>query len=196
MPIRSPRGRSAAYRAVWGWPLRSPVRLVVSGALVVAVLLAVSALAGLLGPGPAGSSSFGTAGPTTALGGRSPSPGEPTTLPPVAPLTPTSLPLSAAPPAALQTARDWVAAWATHPEGVTVDRWVAGLRPYTTEEYIGTLDAVDPANIPATTITGAVRAVQVAPASVSVDVPTDALTLRVLVVKTEAGWRVSGFDRV
>ena len=38
MPIRTPRGRSAAYRAIWQWPLRSPVRL----ALVVVAVLAVA----------------------------------------------------------------------------------------------------------------------------------------------------------
>jgi hypothetical protein len=30
---------------------------------------------------------------------------------------------------------------------------------------------------------------------VQVEVPTDALTLRILVVDTEAGWRVAGYDR-
>ena len=34
-----------------------------------------------------------------------------------------------------------------------------------------------------------------APRSLRVQVPTDALTLVITVVDTDAGWRVSGYDR-
>jgi hypothetical protein len=37
---------------------------------------------------------------------------------------------------------------------------------------------------------------RVAARSVQVAVPTDTLTLNVLVVATEDGWRVAGYDRV
>jgi hypothetical protein len=57
------------------------------------------------------------------------------------------------------------------------------------------LTGVDPANIPATRVTGEPRAVRVAARSVQVRVPTNALTLLVLVVQTEDGWRVAGYDR-
>jgi hypothetical protein len=71
--------------------------------------------------------------------------------------------------------------------------------PYTTPEYLGVLTTVDPANVPANKVTGPARAVAVSPSSVRVDVPTDALTLVVLVVNTgaEGGdqWRVAGYDR-
>jgi hypothetical protein len=54
---------------------------------------------------------------------------------------------------------------------------------------------VDPANIPATRVTGPPTAVRAAASSVQAEVPTDTVTLLVLVVRTEFGdWRVSGYD--
>jgi len=66
---------------------------------------------------------------------------------------------------------------ARHPAGTTTQTWVNGLRPYTTDEYLGVLSTVDPVNVPATKVTGPARAVLVSPASVRVEVPTDAVTL-------------------
>ncbi|MFR9803821.1 hypothetical protein ACL02T_16195 [Pseudonocardia sp. RS010] len=194
MPIRSPRGRAAAYRAVWTWPLRTPLRL---GATVV-VVLALAVLVSLATGGlraPAQTSAADRPGATTTTGARAPASPTPTALPPVAALTPTTLPLSAAPAEALQVAQNWATAWATHPEGMTNQQWVDALIPWTTPEYVGTLTGVDPANIPATTVTGPARALQVSPASVTTEVPTDGVTLQVTVVDTEAGWRVAGYDR-
>jgi hypothetical protein len=116
-------------------------------------------------------------------------------LPPVAPLTPSSLPVSAAPDQALAVATRWAAAWVDHPQGVSAQQWVDGLRPFTTDEYLGVLVGVDPANIPASRVTGEPRATKVAARSVQVEVPTNALTLDVLVVLTDEGWRVAGYDR-
>jgi hypothetical protein len=123
-------------------------------------------------------------------------PASPSVLPPVPDLTPSSLPVSAAPSPALSVAARWAAAWVNHPQGITAQKWVDGLRPYTTEEYLGVLTGVDPANIPASRVTGEPRALRVAARSVQVEVPTDKLTLNVLVVATEDGWRVAGYDRV
>jgi hypothetical protein len=119
----------------------------------------------------------------------------PSVLPPVADLTPSSLPISAAPSPALSVAARWAAAWVNHPAGTTSQKWVDGLRPYTTDEYLGVLTGVDPANIPASRVTGEPRALRVAARSVQVEVPTNALTLNVLVVATEDGWRVAGYDK-
>ena len=197
MPIRSSRGRAGAYRSIWQWPLRSPLRL----AVVVVVVLGLAAGAAFLGNKVGGSARTGG-----MLAGGEPPPSSapatgqaavptPTALPPVAPLTPEELPTSAAPPQALQTARSWTAAWVNHPPGTTNQQWVAGMRAYTTDEYLGVLSAVDPANVPASAVTGAPRATRVSPRSVQVEVPTDTLRLSVLVVDTGLGWRVSGYDR-
>lgn len=192
MPIRSPRGRAAAYRAVWSWPLRSPLRFAATAVVVIAVVVLVSFV---LGGRQTPSSPTAQNGTVPTTGVRSPSSLAPTALPPVAPLTPTTLPLSSAPPAAVQVAQNWAAAWVNHPAGITNQAWVAGLTPFTTSEYVGTLTGVDPANIPATRLTGAARATGVAPRTVTVQVPTDAVTLAITVVETEAGWRVSGYDQ-
>lgn len=200
MPIRSPRGRASAYRGIWQWPLRSPLRLLVtvvlllvlaSGAVFVGGKLGGSARTGglLAGGAPA------TSEPGPVSGTGSPAEPTPTALPPVAPLTPTTLPLSAAPAEALQVARSWTAAWVNHRPGTTNEQWTAGMRAFTTDEYLGVLSAVDPANVPATAVTGTPRATRVSPRSVQVEVPTNALKLSVLVVDTDAGWRVSRYDR-
>lgn len=197
MPIRTPRGRSAAYRAVWQWPLRSPARLGLCVALVLAgVIGAVAGLGALRGATAVGSavSAPGSSVLVTPRATR-PVPASPSVLPPVADLTPSSLPVSAAPSPALSVAARWTAAWVNHPPGVTAQKWVDGLRPYTTDEYLGVLAGVDPANIPASRVTGEPQALRVAARSVQVEVPTNALVLNVLVVATEDGWRVAGYDR-
>ncbi len=202
MPIRTTRGRAAAYRSVWQWPLRSPARL----AVTVAVIVAVAALVGVgaaavgadrLGPVGAAAPTSARAVPTRPSGTALPSTSSiPTVLPPVSALAPTTLPVSQAPAAALDVAARWTAAWVRPPDGTAATTWLDGLRATTTDEYLGVLGGVDPANIPATAVTGAPKAVQVAPRSVLVDVPTDALTVVVTVVDTDpGGWKVSGYDR-
>jgi hypothetical protein len=197
VPIRTPHGRSAAYRAIWAWPLRSPLRLAVTTVLVIAVVVGATFAIAALGPGRAGS------GPADASGGpasggrgsaaaRTPTP---TVLPPVPELTPSPLPLSAAPEAAVEVAARWAGAWVRPRPGTTAQEWLDGLRSTTTDEYLGVLSGVDPDNIPATRVTGEPRPVRVAARSVQVEVPTDSLKLRVLVVRTEDGWRVAGYDR-
>ena len=199
MPIRTPRGRSAAYRALWQWPLRSPARLGLTGVLLLAVV--VGAVAGIgavtvRSAGTAVASGGATLTPQPVPAGRPAAPVTPTVLPPVRPLTPSTLPPSTAPDPALSVAARWAAAWVNHPQGVSAQQWVDGLRPFTTDEYLGVLVGVDPANIPATRVTGEPRATKVASRSVQVTVPTNALTLDVLVVLTDEGWRVAGYDRV
>ena len=201
MPIRTPRGRSAAYRALWQWPLRSPARLGLCVAVVLAgVIGAVAGLGALRGATAVGSA-VTASGSSVSATPRSPSANgpvsaSPSVLPPVPVLTPSSLPIAAAPSQALSVAARWTAAWVNHPPGVTPQKWVDGLRPYTTDEYLGVLTGVDPANIPASRVTGEPRALRVAARSVQVEVPTNTLTLNVLVVATEDGWRVAGYDRV
>jgi hypothetical protein len=202
VPIRTPHGRSAAYRAIWAWPLRSPFRFAMTTIVVVAVAVGVTFGITALGAGRTGdgqADAFG-GGATTSAGrrpdagpGRTPTP---TVLPQVPELTPSPLPLSAAPEEAVEVAAVWSAAWVRPREGATAQEWLEGLRATTTDEYLGVLSAVDPGNIPATRVTGEPRPVRVAASSVQVEVPTDALTLLVLVVETEDGWRVAGYDRV
>ena len=190
MPIRSPHGRSAAYRALWQWPLRSPARLVLTAIGVVGLVVAAT-----IGIGATNGSVSLPVGAQPTPSAAAVAPPEPVLLPPVPELEPTTLPVSAAPAAALQVASRWARAWVRPPDGTTAARWLDGLRATTTDEYLGVLAGVDPGNIPATKVTGAAKAVSVAPRSLRVQVPTDALTLVITVVDTDTGWRVSGYDR-
>jgi hypothetical protein len=197
VPIRSPRGRAAAYRALWQWPLRSPARLAVTAVVVVALGVGASLALGQLA-GDRGSPAVragGTAPSASARPTQGAAAPAPTALPPVPELTPTTLPPSRAPAAALQVASRWTRAWVRPERGISTEEWLSGLRPYTSEEYLGVLAAVDPANIPATRVTGEPRPVRVSPRSLHVEVPTDTLTLLVLVVDTGNGWRVAGYER-
>ncbi|GAA5169727.1 hypothetical protein GCM10023321_65790 [Pseudonocardia eucalypti] len=203
MPIRSPKGRGAAYRVFWQWPLRSPARLFGCVVALLALAIGANAAFGLLPSkaerggvfGSARHAAPGSSGTAPGATGLAPTEGQPNRLPPVAELTPRALPPAQAPPAALTVAAKWTKAWAHHPPGTSTASWVTGLRPYTTEEYLGVLSTVDPANIPATAVTGPARATVVAPSSVRVQVPTDAVNLVVLVVNTGGEWRVAGYDR-
>jgi hypothetical protein len=190
MPIRSPHGRSAAYRALWQWPLRSPARLVLTALGVVALVVAAT-----IGIGATNGSVSLPVGARPTPSAAAVAPPEPVLLPPVPELEPTTLPVSAAPAAALQVASRWARAWVRPPDGTTAARWLDGLRSTTTDEYLGVLAGVDPGNIPATKVTGAAKAVSVSPRSLRVQVPTDTLTLVITVVDTDTGWRVSGYDR-
>lgn len=194
MPIRSPHGRAAAYRALWQWPLRSPRRL--GGTVLVVLALATAASYAIgsapgLGPRTGGPAGVVAGGPS----GSTPAPGVPTALPPVPALEPQALPVSQAPPAALEVARRWARAWVRPAAGTSAGQWLDGLRPTTTDEYLGVLAAVDPNNVPAGRVIGPPRPTRVAPHSVQVQVQTDGPTLLVLVVDTESGWRVAGYDR-
>lgn len=199
MPIRTPHGRTAAYRGIWQWPLRSPARLITTLAIIVALGVGISLAAGALRPEPTGPlTGPGRATPTAGVPrpGQSLPPGVPvpTALPPVQELTPTQLPVSAAPRAAIDVAGRWVQVWVRPAQGTTAQQWLDALRPLTTPEYLGVLATVDPSNIPATRVTGQAKAVSASPQLVRVSVPTDALTLVVTVVDDGTGWRVADYD--
>lgn len=192
MPIRTRRGRAAAYRALWEWPLHSPARLFLVVVVAIAIVAGVSYLGGSVGTPGAGSGRALGPAPSASPGTATAAPGQPT----VTELRPQSLPLSAAPPVALAVAERWTQAWATHPPGTTPAQWSAGLAPYTTDEYLAVLASVDPANVPGSRVTGPPQAVDVRPEAVRVQVPTDAVRLELLLVQVGPGdWRVSGYDR-
>jgi hypothetical protein len=192
MPIRSPHGRAAAYRALWQWPLRSPRRL---AATALALLVLAGAATYGIGNLTAGLRSGGGSGLAARATGTASAAPAPTALAPVPALQPTALPLSKAPPAALDVARRWARAWVRPAAGTSTGQWLAGLRGTTTDEYLGVLAGVDPSNIPAGRIRGTPTPVRVSPRSVQVRVQTDGPTLLVLVVDTDDGWRVAGYDR-
>jgi hypothetical protein len=202
MPIRTNRGRAAVYRKLWAWPLRSPRHFVVAvfGLAVLAIAIgfivpeAANPLAntktptatlsnGLLVPQTSsapGNSSSAAAGSSTSRVPRVTLP-SPSTAPPA--------------PESLAVAEAWARAWVHHPAGMTSEEWAAQLVPLTTEELLPQLSTVDPANIPSTTVTGKAEVITSSARAVDVKIATDGAELRLTVIATDTGWRVSAFNR-
>lgn len=198
MPIRTNRGRAAVYRRLWGWPLRSPRHLV--GTLVFLAIL-ITAL-GIVLPKvvgkPQAKAAPGAGSATTSL--QSTPPGVAAPVPTSNLPTRLSAPLATPTPAApngdaIRVAKQWAAAWVDHPPGITSDQWLAKLKPFTTDEYLPVMRSVDPANIPATKVTGEPVVGTSYASSVQLTIPTDGPKLSITVVNTNAGWRVADYDQ-
>jgi hypothetical protein len=192
--------------------MRSPRHLIIS----LVVLAVVVTVIGLLVPkltgsdqptttGNSGGSSTSTPNQNVGGGGGQPgtnpgSGGAPTTTVSTSlptritqpPQTPTSAPPS---PQALDVMTLWAKAWVNHPQGVTNAQWLDGLRPYTTEEQIAIMASVDPANIPATQVTGPPTPKTSYTTSVEGTVPTNGGVLTITVISTPAGWRVAKYEK-
>ena len=197
MPIRTNRGRAAVYRRLWGWPLRSPRHLI--GALVFLAIL-ITAL-GIVLPKVVGkpqAKASPTTGTTTSVTTTPPGVAAPvpTSNLPTRLSTPLATPTPAPPNAdAIRVAKEWAAAWVNHPPGMTSEQWLAQLKPFTTEEYLPVMASVDPANIPATKVTGEPVVGTSYTSSVQLTIPTDGPKLAITVVSTNAGWRVADYDQ-
>ncbi len=200
MPIRTNRGRAAVYRKLWGWPLRSPRHLAVAAFVAAVVITAAGIVIPKLSgaeptrtdPGATGATATSE---THVFGSRTvvvpPPAGSAATETRVEPtLTPSSAPAA---PEALAVAADWAKAWVDHPEGITPEAWREQLRPFTDAESMVKFDDVDPRNIPSSAVTGEPRVVVSYLKSVVVEVPTDDVLLRLTVVETDQGWKVSEY---
>lgn len=204
MPIRTNRGRAAVYRRLWGWPMRSPrhlaVMVFVVAVLVIAAGIIIPQLTGSddRTPGAAAETTSNTTQPPTTTGSGVPNTtGATTSSLPTRITTLTETPKSAPPaPAALDTAESWGRAWVNHPAGITNDKWLDGLRPFTTEEQLTEMASVEPANIGATKVTGNPTAVESFTSSVKVKLSTDDGDLLITVIDTPDGWRVAYYDQV
>ncbi|GAA4875603.1 hypothetical protein ACFQ34_33195 [Pseudonocardia benzenivorans] len=74
--------------------------------------------------------------------------------------------------------------------------WLDRLRPLATDEFGGVvLPRADPASVPATRVTGPARELPADTGAAIVLVPLDTMTLRVELVDTGRGWRVSDAAR-
>lgn len=188
MPIRTHRGRAAVYRTVWGWPLRSPWHLVA----VVVVLVAVGAGVATALPGDGGSRSTTAADPSST--DRS-NPFDPSSRSAAPGASPANRFERQATEQARSVASTWVRAYLTTPTGMTSARWVDQLRPYTVAGLLPELQTVDPANVADARVTGPPRTISVTDTAAEFDVPTSAVVLRLSLVATPQGWRVSGYER-
>ncbi len=208
MPIRTNRGRVAVYRRLWGWPMRSPrhlmITLLVIAAFVLAIGLIIPRLGGSHGGSPGAAANLGSSSNSTQTtqnigqGGSPQTTKTPTTSssPPTRLSAPTQSPTTAAAaPAALDVASTWAKAWVNHPQGISNQQWLDGLRPYTTEEQLAVMNTVDPVNIRATAVTGTPTVTSSYTSSVEVTVPTNGGILKITVIATPQGWRVAGYDQ-
>ncbi|MBM7772161.1 hypothetical protein JOD54_002365 [Actinokineospora baliensis] len=205
MPIRTNRGRAAVYRKLWGWPLRSPRHLGVAVFIAALVLTA----AGIVIPKVVGTkggnqvtagSQSSVSATTTTRPGQVPDGGlgtQTTTspLPTRLTSTPSPTPRPSAPQEALDVVTKWAERWVDHPTGITAQDWLERLRPFTTDEYLGVMASVDPANITATKVTGPIRTETSFAKSVEALVPTDDKPLHVTVIDTGQGWKVANYEQ-
>lgn len=202
MPIRTHRGRAAVYRRIWGAPLRSPKHLIVTVVIMVALVTTVGFVVPKLLPGGDAPSPAASESETrwthedsgqSAFSPSESAPAEPSeTRLTESPLSPTSAPAA---PEAIVAATKWARAWVNHPAGTTSEKWLAGLAPYTTDEYLPVMESVEPKNIPASKVTGKAKVTHSTSSSVEAEVPTDGPKLLITVVKTHDGWRVAAYDQ-
>jgi hypothetical protein len=97
---------------------------------------------------------------------------------------------------AMDAAQRWAEAWVHHPRGRTVQEWLAGLRPYTTDERLAVMATVDPQLILATEVTGNPLVKNSFRDSLEVVLATNGGTLSITVNRTSPGWRVADYDYV
>ncbi|MFD8495609.1 hypothetical protein [Amycolatopsis sp. NPDC059657] len=206
MPIRTNRGRAAVYRRLWGFPLRSPKHLV--GTLIV-----VAALLTTLGivlpkvidkPTPTltaiqpSTTRTTSSHPGSGPGAPPPAGATTTTPPPQTRLSGSqTTPTPSAPNAdAIRVAKEWANAWVRHPAGITQEQWLEGMRAYTTEEFFAAkLTTVPVESVGGNQVTGEPQVVNSFTSSLLVTVPTDGPKLSITLVVTNAGWRVSEYDK-
>jgi hypothetical protein len=196
VPIRTNRGRAAVYRRLWGWPLRSPRHLAASIIIFVVVVVALGVIIPkVLDRQPTTPSVVGqSTSPQGTQVGQLPSSGAslPTKLPP-----PTNA-ASAAPPAAdaQLIAELWAENWIKPPPDNDVNKWLAQLRPYTTEEFLAQMATIDPKNVP-DKLTPGVRAVRSTVSSADFEVSTDLGKVVIMLIKLSPSneWRVNGYTK-
>ena len=197
MPIRTNRGRSAVYRRIWSWPLRSPRHLLVTFILLVIIGATIAIVLSQNNHSvPASATNTSTLSPAQTTDQSTDSNTASSTQ--ATRLTSSLPPPSSAPPApaALDVATRWAQAWVNHPAGITNQQWLDQLKPYTTDEYLPRMSTVDPSNIPATKVTGPPTVINSTVSSVVVNMPTDKGTLQITVVQTDhQGWRVSSYTQ-
>ncbi|MEU3645317.1 hypothetical protein AB0E59_18185 [Lentzea sp. NPDC034063] len=198
MPIRTNRGRAAVYRRLWGWPLRSPRHLAASIIIFVVLVVGLGVVIPRVldrkaaDPSAAGQTSTSSSG--TQVGQLPGSSGAslPTKQPP-----PTNA-ASAAPPAAdaQLIAELWAENWIKPPPDNDVTKWLAQLRPYTTEEFLAQMATIDPKNVP-DKITQKVAAKRSTVSSADFEVGTDTGKVVITLIKLSPSneWRVNGYTK-
>lgn len=180
MPVRTHRGRAAAFRRLWGWPLRSYAHLVTTVLAVLAIAVGIGAASTALHP-------HRPPAPPRQPAAPPPAPARPAPAPPAPQPTPEQQPVD---PTAMQTAVEFGTRWTQHPPGMPAEQYLAGLQPLVDPEYLLELSTVDPARVPDTRLVGPPVPIRATSDTAEVALPTDAQPLHLALARTPDGWRV------
>jgi hypothetical protein len=173
------------------WPLWSWRNLAATAVLVLVVLAALGRLTDGQGASAASSADSPRTAqvPSTSTGAGHPTQTEPSaasTSPP-SPSASTSSRTDASSP--VSVAEAFVTAWAHTTGGETA--WLAGMKPWATAALVGSLTGTDPAQVPASRVTGDAALTSTEGSSASVSVPTDGGRIAVGLVSQAGGWKAS-----
>jgi pyruvate/2-oxoglutarate dehydrogenase complex dihydrolipoamide acyltransferase (E2) component len=204
--VRDTKGRAAALRRLWSWPLRRPRNLIIVLVGIVVVVAGASRGAIALSTGSSSgghqqhhAAKHATAPPRRATPPSSskapaPAPPAPSSSTPPSRSTPTPTPHPKRQPSARQVAAEWAAAFEAH-KGKTRHEWQAGLEPYSTAELSADeLATVNPANVPGDAVTGHPTVTTHHAKDRHVRVPTNGQDLALVLVQTSNGWRVIDYQ--
>jgi hypothetical protein len=186
---------------LWRWPLYSPRRFFSCVAALLALVAVTNMVLGALKGPPAAEPS---AAPSSTSAAPSPTFDETTSQAPLSPAP--ALPGDTEPPAttpsvspkpatqngaaqASATALAFTREWANHTR--PAQQWLLGVSHYADPEFAAQLKSTDPANIPASKVTGRPEPLSVFFASASVAVPTDAGAMVVALVSDGHTWKVT-----
>ncbi|GAA4531975.1 caspase family protein [Amycolatopsis samaneae] len=95
---------------------------------------------------------------------------------------------------AQEAALKWMKAFVTHPLGISNEKWLEGLRPYTAESYLPTLATINPDNISDNEVIGSPVFKSSHTAGMLFEAKTDRDVILLFMVKTDAGWQVAQHD--
>ena len=173
------------------WPLWSWRNLTVTAIAALVLLATLGRLTDGLGSAVASPAhpSPTQAGPTVPT----PNPHTSTQTPTGSTTSPATSTTAAPSPAAkgspVQVATGFVTAWATTHGGEQA--WLAGMKPWATDKLISSLKGTNPAQVPATKVTGDAALTSTQPGAATVSVPTDGGRVAVGLVQASGTWRAN-----
>ena len=174
------------------WPLWSWRNLAVTSIAALVLLAALGRLTDGLGAADASPTKtpMTPAGPTVPV--PSPDTATPPTTGPASSLTP---PTSAAPTATpakdspVRVATLFVTAWTKTGNGDQA--WMAGMKPWATDKLIASMSGTDPAQVPATKVTGDAALTRTQAGAATVSVPTDGGRIAVQLLQQGGTWKAN-----
>ncbi|TPG14038.1 hypothetical protein [Pedococcus bigeumensis] len=171
------------------WPLWSWRNLTVTAVLALVLLASLGRLTNEVGASaaPAPRPPLTASVPTVPAATTTPS--APTTAGSVIerPSSTTPTKVTTGSPVAVATA--FVTAWSTTTHGETP--WLTGMKPWGTPSLISSLTGTDPAQVPATRVTGDAALKSIKSATATVSVPTDGGRIAVDLVNQSGTWKAN-----